>query len=125
MRQQIIGTYEFGYEKVQLVLREGEGGEFYTLPGDINCPRIRIGADHPDWRLIVAVLVHEAVEFALERAGARYSAAYEMARDHAAYLFVMDHTRFAEACVRVAEFLTGCLPDLSRAWKKWRPRAGR
>lgn len=125
MRQEIIGTYDFGYEKVQLVLRDGDGGEFYLLPADINCPRVRIGADQPDWRSLVAALLHEAMEFALERMGTRYSPACEMARDHAAYVFVIDHTHFAEACARVAEFLTGSLPDLNRVWKKWRPGAGR
>ena len=44
MKQVIVGTYEMGYEKVQLVLREGHGGEFYLLPGDIDD---RCAAHHP------------------------------------------------------------------------------
>lgn len=120
MKQKIVGTYEFGYEKVQLVLREGDGGEFYVLPGDIDCPRIKIGADQSEWRHVVTVLLHEVMELAFARLGLRYSPSEGLGRDHAAYVFFVDHPRFSDACGRTADFLTNCLPDLSAAWKQWR-----
>lgn len=122
MRQKIVGTYEFGYEKAELVLREGDGGEFYLLPGDIDCPRIKVGADQPDWRALIAVLLHEAFEFACARVGLRYSPSDDLGRDHAAYVFVMDHPRFTKTCALVADFAAQCLPDLEKAWKKWKAK---
>ena len=124
MKPVIVGTYEFGYEKCQLVLRESDGGEFWVLPGDIDCPRIKIGAEQKVWGDLVAVLCHEAMELSFERVGLRYSPSQELVRDHAAYLFVATHTQFAEAIDRAADFLARCLPDLSKAWKKWKQKKG-
>jgi len=120
MRQMIVGTYEFGYEKVQIVLREDNGAEVYFLPDGIDCPRIRIGADQPDWRSLVALLLHEAEEFSLIRAGARYHPSENLARDHAAYIFILNHTQLSQVCAQIAELLITCLPDLSKAWAKWK-----
>ena len=49
MKQKVIGVFELGYENVQLVLREGIGGEFYLFPED-TIARIKVGGDHGDWR---------------------------------------------------------------------------
>ena len=45
MTQVIVGVYTMGYEDVEIVLREGTGGEFYNCPGKGQIPRIKIGAD--------------------------------------------------------------------------------
>ena len=119
MKQAIVGTYEFGYENVQLVLREGIGGEFYVLPGDINYPRIKIGADQAHWKALVTVLLHETMEFAYTRIGARYAPSEELGRDHAAYFFILTHPQLSESCGRAADFLANCLPDLDQAWRQW------
>lgn len=120
MAQKIVGTYYFGQERVQLVLREDIGGEFYATPGDIDCARIKIGGEHAEWSSLLAVLLHEAMEFALMRVSARYSPSDEEARDHCAYVFVANHVQFGEACARVAEFLSECLEPLRRTWEEFK-----
>lgn len=120
MKMAIVGTYEFGYERVQIVLREDDGGEFFAVPGDIDCPRIKIGADQTEWCDVVRVLMHEAMEFAFFRAGVRYSPSEDLSRNHAAYMFILDHQQLATAAAGVAELVTNCLPDLKKAWKAWK-----
>lgn len=120
MKQTVIGSYRLGPHAVQLVLREDDGGEFYLVPESGHAPRIKVGADHKDWGEMVSVLHHEAMELAMTMTGVRYQPAPDFANDHGAYLFVMTHAQFSEAGARTGRFLSDCLPDLARAWKKWR-----
>lgn len=119
MKQVIVGTYEIGYDQVEIVLRDGDGGEFYLIPEKGRVPRINIGADHTDWRDVVAVLLHEAFEFALERLRCRYIRTDLVVNDHNGYLFIVDHITFSESCQRVAELISVALPDLAREWERW------
>lgn len=120
MRQKIVGFFELGNEQVQVVLREGVGGEFWLEPGDIKCPRIKIGADQACWGDLVAVLDHEALEFTLTRMRRRYFTSMDYANDHGAYTFFLTHVEFAEVAARVAHFLVKCLPQMEKEWRKWR-----
>lgn len=119
LKQVIVGVYSFGYEDIELVLREGDGGEFYNCPGKGEIPRIKIGADSKQWRDILSIFLHEAFEFTFNRLGCRYSDSYDMGNDSASYLFVASHIKFSDACARVGEGIATALPDLSRAWVKW------
>lgn len=117
MKSRVVGTYEFGYELVELVLREGDSGEFCTLPS-----RITLGADR-DWAVTVAVLLHEVFEFAVFRAGARYCPTGRVSpTSYADYLFVLDHETFHACCAKAGEFLTAAMPDLKKAHEKWHSR---
>lgn len=120
VKQKVVGTYELGSEMVQLVLREGDGGEFYFLPGDQPCPRIKIGADYKLWADVVHVLLHESFEFCAARLACRWWQSDLDTQDHSQYLFALDHRQFDECCCRTAGFLTRALPDLATAWKKWK-----
>jgi len=120
MRQKIIGVFPIGFEDVELVLRDGNGGEFFNCPEPGKCPRIKIGADVKEWKDIVAVLVHEAMEFRMNRCRARFDPSYDVGKDHGSYLFVMDHQIFSDCCAQVGELLVCSLPALAVAWKKWK-----
>jgi hypothetical protein len=122
MKQKIIGFFPLGPDEVQLVLREGNGGEFYIAPEPGHVPRIKVGADQPTWDRIVMVLLHEALELALFKAHVRFDQSHDYAQDSAAYIFVMDHTQYAEAVARCATFITPALPALSKEWNKWRKK---
>ena len=119
VKQVIVGIYEMGWEHVQLVLREGRGGEFYIVPGDIDCPRIKVGADQDQWSDLLCALLHEAGELALARLKCRYSHTEEVAGDVHSYLFVMTHPQFSEMQGLTAEFVAHCWDDLGKAWNKW------
>jgi hypothetical protein len=122
MRQVVIGQYPIGHEFVEIVLREGKGGEFYVTPEHGHIPRIKVGADAGRWDDTVAVLLHETLEFVLFRLKCRYDPDNDLGRSSASYLFVADHNTLTDACCRVAECLSVCLPDLSTAWKQWRKK---
>ena len=117
----VIGTYEIGYEQCQLVIREGTGGEFFWIPEKGCIPRIAIGVDYDNWNEVVAILLHECLEFCKDRAGCRYNPTNTVSpREHGAYMFVMSHATFQDCCAKTAEFITPALPALARAWKKWK-----
>ncbi len=105
---------------VQLVLREGSGGECYPLPGDIPHPRVKVGADQAQWSDVVVVTLHEAAELVASTLLYRYEQTNDDGNDRLSLLFVMTHPQFSEVCARVGMFLAQCLPDLGVAWKKWR-----
>lgn len=120
IKQVIVGTFSTGFEDCQLVLREGEGAEFYNCPGVGECPRIKIGADVESWKDIVAAVLHEVMEFCFNRLKCRYDCSYDLGRDHAGYLFVSSHPMFSDACARASHFLAECLPGLKSSWERWR-----
>ncbi len=119
MNQVIVGKYYLGVEAVELVLMEGTGGEFYRIPEAGHIARIKIGAEYDSWRGVVAVLLHESFELVYDRLGCRYCCSSHTARDSDAHTFYLDHVLFGEACARVADLLSACLPDLATAWKKF------
>lgn len=119
MKQKIAGSYYAGFEEVQIVLREGDGGEFYGCPGKGTCPRIKIGADYKNWSDVVRVFIHEAFEFAMFRQNARYDRSGDVSKDSGAYKFMFDHAEFSNMSSRVSELVVEALPAIATAWKKW------
>lgn len=122
VKQKIVGIYYAGFEQFELVLREGDGAEFYAVPehGENKIPRIKIGADQGKWDDVIAVLLHEVQELIIFRLRGRYSPSDGISIDHAAYLFILTHPEFSELCKRTAEFISDALPDLAKAWKEWK-----
>ena len=124
MREVKVGVYDLGGESVTVALREGFGGDFSTRTPEREMTLIRIGAGTKDaeWAGAVGILLHEATEFVYMRMGLRYRPDPDYAFDNGAYLFIANHTQYAEICARVGLFLSHCLPDLSGAWKKWQKK---
>lgn len=119
MKQKTIGSFYMGRESVQLVLREGTGGEFFMSPELGSIARIKVGAEHEEWDRVLAVLLHEAMELAYEKLGRRYDVTNDFSGDHSTYLFVVPHVAFSNACAMVAEFVAACSPGLKKEWKKF------
>ncbi len=125
MRQEIVGVYECGYDNVQIVLREGSGGEMIPLPGDILCPRIKIGADERNWSKFLGVVVHEVMEFALERERCRFYPSNDISGALDSAMFSANHYQFSNACACCGDLLGRCHYDLARAWKAWAKKSTR
>jgi hypothetical protein len=119
MKQKIIGIYRAGSDQIQLVLREGSGGEFYTIPEKGSLARIKVGADHNDWIELVSTLLHEIGEFVRTKSDCRFIPD-NYSNDSGDYIFMYSHANFSDLCCREAMFLTEALPDLSAAWKEWK-----
>lgn len=120
MKQKIIDSYILCGGYVQVVLREGTGGEFYSAPEHGHVPRIKVGTEYGAWPEVVAVLIHEALEYVLVIKGRRFEPCSDLAKDHSSYLFLLNHSQFSDACAELAAFLTVCLPDVAKAWKDWK-----
>lgn len=124
MKQKTVGTYEVGYECIQLVIREGTGGEFWFLPGDIKTPRIKIGVDET-WLIVRTALLHEIQELILARLKCRFHPFDDLGNAHDSYIFTIDHHNFSDLCYRVSEFLDSCIPDLKKAYREWHKKGGK
>ena len=95
MKQKIVGTYRLGNQMVQVVLREGAGGECYSVPGDISYPRIKIGVDSGNWPYIVGVLTHESAELVASNLHYRYEPTNMDAHDVQSLMFLLTHPQFS------------------------------
>lgn len=123
MKQVVVGHYDLGAETVELVLREHSGGEYYFQPEKGKCGRIKVGADYPDWYLVVAVLLHETFEYAANRNRAILVPQtpyplHAIGSDNRTFVFT--HARFSMIVLEQADFVAAALPDLCAAWKKWK-----
>lgn len=119
MKQKSLGVLQLGHENVELfIFPEGEGGEFYFVPDQKSVPRIKIGINYTRWDDVVAVLLHEALEFALCRSMKRYIRSGKLNGDQADYIFVLDHSEFGNICSAAAMFLVDALPRVAREWGK-------
>jgi hypothetical protein len=119
MKQKIVGSYRLGDRMVQVVLREGIGGDEFPLPGDIPCSRIKVGADQVYFEDVAGVLLHEAAEMVASVMHYRYAPTNTAADDLLSVTFLMTHAQFSEVCARTGSFLADCLPDVRAAWEKW------
>lgn len=120
-----VGRYHLGIRDVDLYLRSGHGGDFESASEKNGIAEINIGASPRRWADVVSVLVHESAEMVLSDLHRRYRHSTDYADDHASYLFVINHSEFAEAMGRVGWFLSAALPNLAAAYKKNRKRRPR
>ena len=114
-RRGVLGIYSIGNIKVRVrLLGNWRGAAVYASAP----PEISVGCRNEDWPFTVGLLTHEAMEFALERLGARYEPSPDYARATDGYVFHFDHRALGEACAEVGIFLAEVLPDFSTAYKR-------
>lgn len=119
MKPKSLGFVNVGYDPVELQVDPGmSGGSVFIPMGNGTPPTMTIGLDNDEWEATLSVLIHEALEFALEKKNLRYEPSQDLGKDHAQYLFVMDHQQFSDACARVAVFLVQAQMRVYDAWKK-------
>ena len=119
MKQKIVGTYYIGFDQIQVVLREGTGGEFWHCPEEGSVARMKVGADQERWEDVLSCLFHEATEFTYDKLRCRFSRSNDLSKDHSEYMFMFNHNDLSHVCACLGEFTAACLPDLSVAYKKW------
>jgi len=116
-----VGTYELGYENVDLWLMPKErGGEFTLVPDGQPRAQIKVGGDYQRWQQVVNCLMHEAIEFAFCRRHVRFEQTEGLIGGHDRYRFFMDHNDFSEAIACASEFVTHAIYPMNKAWKKHR-----
>lgn len=113
-----LGTFSIGFDPVGLFVDPKDSGGSFIIPLDGTLPQITVGLENDTWAETLSVLIHEAMEFALEKKNCRYEPSQDLGRDHAHYLFCLDHQQFSDACARVAVFLDQAQGRVEAAWKK-------
>jgi len=103
MWQKRIGYIDGGVCSIDLVAREGTGGEFYSCPEAGSVPRIKVGFDYEDFAEVMSVLAHEIMEFVLTSRGHRYCKAPDFGEDMTGLVFHFDHSVISE-CTRILGF---------------------
>lgn len=123
MKQKLIGHYELGVVSVSIFLREGDGAEYYTHPEPGHTPRIKVGVSG-NWEQVVARLLHEAMEYAIDNHKCRYRQTMNFQGASDGVSFHLDHSQFSMVCDDVGRFLTAALPAMAKEWNKaeWRKR---
>ncbi|KKN03652.1 hypothetical protein LCGC14_1105560 [marine sediment metagenome] len=119
MKQVIVGVYDLGYQKIQLILREGTGADWQTLPKNGDVSQMSIGVDRGIWSQIFRSLMHESLELSIFLCHCRYYQNNDVSDGNDLYMMVMDHGQFGQVSAQAAEFICACQNDLSRAWKAW------
>jgi len=121
MKKITVGTYEAGWEQIELVLCEGYSGRFYFIPKEKNKPpRIEVGADHDKFIDVLDVLIHEIDEYVMSKMGLRYRPTETVTNSHDNYIFHMTHMQFTDKTSRISEFIYHSTKPLHQAWKKWK-----
>jgi hypothetical protein len=122
-----LGIYEMGWNKVEIRYATAEtGGSFTIIPNGKNrVPMIEVGLNHNRWKYVLDALIHEAMEFALFRANARFESSQTTTGDHSKYLFCFNHPVFSDCCAIVSELVTTCQTDLFKVWKAEKRKKGK
>ena len=118
MKQKTIGSYYAGRECIELVIREGQGGEVFFCPEHGKIGRIKIGVDD-EWRDVLAALFHEVFEFIATKNHCRYQDTENFSGDLGTYMFIIPHYMFSDICWKTADFMEACVGDLKKKWEKW------
>jgi len=114
-----VGVYELGYDNIRLIISSGRSGKFSLNPNK-TIPCIIVGGEYVKWEDFYAVVLHEALEFALTRGNCRYINTQDLSCDSGAYVFACTHSQFSDCCAKAAEFLATSHKDLRLAWLRFK-----
>ena len=116
-----LGVYQLGDDWIKVCYQpDGRGGSFYILD-----KRMVIGLLEDRWRSVLAVLLHETMEFCLQRLNLGYERLDKWGEGTDCRMFLLNHWEFSEACALAAPFLTFVQPDLCRVYNKAQKRRER
>jgi len=121
--QHLVGTYRLGLTNVELYGTTTDyGGSFYFTPDDKALPRMKVSFLYQYWREVVAVLLHESLEFLCAQKGVRVVPCGHWMQSSDLYSFHFDHSQFSLMMEDQGDFLAHSLPDLHKVWQKHRPK---
>jgi hypothetical protein len=113
-------TTDFGHYKVDIYIRDGLGGEFYSRCDGTALPRIVIGVDyeHDEWCQLLSALLHEVIECLLAISGFRFEQAPSVSWETDRFTFHFDHAQFSEVISKASLGLVKIIPELKKAFTK-------
>jgi hypothetical protein len=113
-------TTDFGHYKIDIYIRDGLGGEFYSKYDGAALPRIVIGIDyeHDEWCQLFNVLLHEVIECLLAISGFRFDQSPSTSWGTDRFTFHFDHAQFSEVISKASLGLVKIIPELKKAFTK-------
>lgn len=106
-----LGTWSLGSSAVSLEVDETPG---YTGGSyDFESQSIRLHTFNLSWPSVVAVLLHEVLEYLLHAAGRSFVRADDLLCAADCRTFVLTHAEFTVTCSHAATWLAQALPALS------------
>lgn len=126
-----LGDWDFGTQVISLLAHIGtaSGSVCSSFAQKKNAPKayhskvegknyITVGVNHHRWRHCLAVLMHEALEFAFMEMGLRFQYSPRWSDSHANYSFLMTHEQFSEAVDRSAEWIAFAQVEMAKVHKQ-------
>jgi hypothetical protein len=114
-----VGIYRLGFRFVRLAIdNDTANGTVKLIPEDKGTAIVYVGIQCP-WENVVTTLLHELYEAALIGLNTRYECCPTLSNESSDFIFLMTHNQLGEAHEHVGHMLVDCLPDTSKAYKKY------
>ena len=119
-----VGRYAMckGNVKVYLNPEDESSYAFHTWTKDSGfCCVCEVGCKEKEWNQIVRKLMHELVESAAVAEKVHFQPSGILSPvPEDSYLMVMTHPQFTQVVDEAGDALAYALPDMEKAWKKWK-----
>ena len=119
-----VGRYAMNKGTMLLYLdpTTGDGSALFDwVEGTGYCCIVTVGALDKLWAQMVRKLVHELVEISAVAAKVHFQPSGILTPVPAdSYLMVMTHPQFTQVVDEAGDALAYALPDMEKAWKKWK-----
>jgi len=82
--------------------------------------RVEVGVKNKVWSEVVQGMLHEFVEASAVRERVHLAPTWQLGRPTDSYFLVMSHPQFTQVINEAGDALACALPDMEKAWKKWK-----
>ena len=82
--------------------------------------RVEVGVKNKVWSEVVQGMLHEFVEASAVRERVHLAPTWQLGRPTDSYFLVMSHPQFSQVINEAGDALACALPDMEKAWKKWK-----
>lgn len=117
-KQRFVGNWCVGHENVRVFCNGLGGASVDESPRDQGCAAMYIGLNHRTFDEVIELLMHEACELWLIRAGLHYIRSTDFRNATDCYTMIIPHDRFTQMCGFVSYFIFHAQPKVKRAWRE-------
>ncbi len=123
-RKIFVGQYVMNSGNVMLWLDPSTGDsaawhEKQVGEAGLVC-RVEVGVKNKAWSGVVQGMLHEFVEASAIRERVHLAPTWQFGCPVDSYFLVMSHPQFTQVINEAGDALAYALPDMEKAWKKWK-----
>lgn len=124
MKKTLVGRYAMNLGSVEVWLdpsHDDASGSHEWTRGSGYCDVVVVGCKTLQWPQLVRKLLHELVEGSAVRERCHFhNSGILLPVPTDSYLMVMGHAQFTRVIDEAGDALAYALPDMEKAWKKWK-----